>query len=122
MIFWILAGWVGFAVLPWYGVEDGFFSFDWVFDGYPMDRDYAPAAFLLAQGKNLWLAPMEKYFKFPPSTIDACSAADMPWAKVSLTNRQEASSHNQWCNLNLDNMFTSIRIPSSTFLQIRVLK
>ena len=58
LIFWIFAGWVGFAVLPWYGVEDGFFSFDWVFDGYPMDRDYAPAAFLLAQGKNLWLAPM----------------------------------------------------------------
>lgn len=58
LIFWIFAGWVGFAVLPWYGVEDGFFSFDWVFDGYPMDRDYAPAAFLLAQGKNLWLAPL----------------------------------------------------------------
>ena len=23
LIFWIIAGWVGFCILPWYGVEDG---------------------------------------------------------------------------------------------------
>ncbi len=58
MIFWIVAGWVGFLVLPWYGVEDGFFSFGWLVDGYPFDEDYAPAAFLIGQGEKLWLAPL----------------------------------------------------------------
>lgn len=58
MIFWIIAGWVGFAVLPWYGIEDGFFAFEWLFDGYPTDSDYAPALFLLAQGEKLWLLPL----------------------------------------------------------------
>lgn len=57
LIFWILAGLVGFALLPWYGVED-FFTFEWLVDGYPFDEDYAPAAFLLAQGEKLWLSPL----------------------------------------------------------------
>ena len=52
LIFWIIAGWVGFLVLPWYGIEDGFFAFDWLIDGYPLDEDYAPAAFLIAQGEG----------------------------------------------------------------------
>jgi iron(III) transport system permease protein len=58
LIFWILAGWVGFLLLPWYGVEDGFFRFEWLFDGYPLDEDYAPAAFLIGQAEKLWLAPL----------------------------------------------------------------
>ncbi len=58
LIFWIIVGWVGFLILPWYGVEDGFLSFGWLFDGYPFDEDYAPAAFLIAQGEKLWLAPL----------------------------------------------------------------
>ncbi|MEP2028993.1 MAG: iron ABC transporter permease [Paracoccaceae bacterium] len=57
LIFWIIAGWVGYLVLPWYGVEE-FFSFEWLIDGYPFDEDYAPAAFLVAQGEKLWLAPL----------------------------------------------------------------
>lgn len=57
LIFWIVAGWVGFFLLPWYGVEE-FFTFEWLMDGYPFDEDYAPAAFLIAQGEKLWLAPM----------------------------------------------------------------
>ena len=58
LIFWIIAGWVGYLLVPWYGVEDGFFRFEWLFDGYPLDTDYAPAVFLLLQGKKLWLAPL----------------------------------------------------------------
>ncbi|SMX50031.1 ABC transporter permease [Maliponia aquimaris] len=58
LIFWILAGWVGFLLLPWYGVEDGFFTFEWLVDGWPFDEDYAPAAFLIGQGEKLWLAPL----------------------------------------------------------------
>ncbi len=57
LVFWIIAGWVGFALLPWFGIED-FFTFEWLVDGYPFDEDYAPAAFLIAQGEKLWLAPL----------------------------------------------------------------
>jgi iron(III) transport system permease protein len=58
LIFWIIAGWVGYLLVPWYAVEDGFFRFEWLFNGYPFDTDYAPAAFLLSQGEKLWLAPL----------------------------------------------------------------
>ena len=58
LIFWIIVGWAGFLILPWYVVEDGLFSFDWFFDGYPFDTDYAPAVFLIAQGEKFWLAPL----------------------------------------------------------------
>jgi len=58
LIFWIIVGWVGFAVLPWYGIEGGFFRFGWLFDGYPTDSNYAPAALLAATGRKLWLAPL----------------------------------------------------------------
>lgn len=58
LIFWIIIGWVGFLFLPWYGIEDGFFAFDWLLDGYPTDSDYAPAAFLIGQAQKLWLLPL----------------------------------------------------------------
>lgn len=57
LIFWIIAGWVGYGVLPWYGVH-GFWSLEWLVNGWPLDRDYAPAAVLIATGQKLWLAPM----------------------------------------------------------------
>ena len=57
LIFWIIAGWLGYCVLPWYGVE-GFWSFEWLLDGWPLDDDYAPAAVLVGMGQKLWLAPM----------------------------------------------------------------
>ncbi|WP_137112606.1 iron ABC transporter permease [Rhodobacter sp. SY28-1] len=57
LIFWIIAGWVGYCILPWYGVE-GFWSFEWLVDGWPLDDDYAPAAVLVGVGQKLWLAPM----------------------------------------------------------------
>jgi len=57
LIFWIVAGWVGFAVLPWYGVED-FMAFDWLTGGWPLATDYAPAAVLIAMREKLWLAPL----------------------------------------------------------------
>ncbi len=58
LIFWIIVGWVGFCVLPWFGIEDGFFRFGWLADGYPFDADYAPAIILIAQSEKLWLAPL----------------------------------------------------------------
>ncbi len=58
LIFWLIAGWAGFVLLPWYGIEDGFFQFEWLLEGYPFEQDYAPAAFLIANGEKLWLAPL----------------------------------------------------------------
>lgn len=39
-------------------MQDGFFSFEWLFDGYPFDNYYAPAVFLIGQGEKLWLSPL----------------------------------------------------------------
>ncbi len=58
LIFWIVVGWVGFFVLPWYGIEDGFFRIGWLTEGFPFDQDTAPAAFLTAQGMKMWLVPL----------------------------------------------------------------
>ena len=58
VLLWVLTGLIGYFVLPWYLLEDGFFSFEWLFDGYPFDSDYAPAAFLIFQGEKIWLAPL----------------------------------------------------------------
>lgn len=53
-----MLGLVGFCLLPWYVQEDGFWTFEWLVDGYPFDTDYAPALFLLIQGEKLWLSPL----------------------------------------------------------------
>ncbi len=57
LTFWIIVGWVGYLVVPWYGIE-GFLLFEWLVDGYPLDSDFAPAGFLIASGEKLWLAPL----------------------------------------------------------------
>ncbi|MEO8544877.1 MAG: iron ABC transporter permease [Burkholderiaceae bacterium] len=48
---------LAFALLPWYAIQDGFWSIGWLFKGYPMSADSAPALFLWLQGHNLWLLP-----------------------------------------------------------------
>ncbi|MCB2001265.1 MAG: hypothetical protein KDH18_05430, partial [Rhodoferax sp.] len=45
------------AVLPWYAIQDGFWSTGWLRD-YPLSGDAAPALFLWLQGRNLWLLPV----------------------------------------------------------------
>lgn len=57
VLLWLIIGLAGFAVLPWYAIEDGFWAFEWLFDGYPLDTDYAPLLFLMAQGEAPWLWP-----------------------------------------------------------------
>src|SRR2546428_3431880 len=39
---WAAAGGIAYALLPWYAIEDGVFSFGWL-SGYPTDRAGAPA-------------------------------------------------------------------------------
>jgi iron(III) transport system permease protein len=62
---WFALGIVGFCILPWYVQEDGFWGFEWLFDGYPFDPDYAPALFLIFQGEKLWLSPLLVFLLLP---------------------------------------------------------
>ena len=81
LIFWITAGWLGFLVLPWYMVDGGLWSFEWLVDGYPFDDDYAPAAFLIAQGEKLWLAPLVIPLALPLLVIGRAKS-DPLYAKI----------------------------------------
>jgi iron(III) transport system permease protein len=64
-ILWMAVGLFGFALLPWYMLDDGLLSFSWVFDGYPFDSDSAPALFLVLQGQKPWLAPLGLFLLLP---------------------------------------------------------
>ena len=55
---WTAVGLVGFVLLPWYGLDDNFFSLSWLFEGYPFNEEVAPALFLILQGQKPWLAPL----------------------------------------------------------------
>jgi iron(III) transport system permease protein len=55
---WLIVGWLGYAVLPWYAIEYGFWATDWIVDGYPFDSQSAPAIVQAFQGGKLWLAPL----------------------------------------------------------------
>jgi iron(III) transport system permease protein len=54
---WLAVGWVGFAFLPWYAIEDGFWSFVWL-DGFPTDADYAPGIVQAMGHGRLWFLPI----------------------------------------------------------------
>ncbi len=56
---------VAALALPWYVIEDGFWSGEWLLDGYPLDSSYAPLIFLIAQGQKLWLAPLIGFAALP---------------------------------------------------------
>lgn len=58
VLLWMAVGVVGFCLVPWYAVDGGFWSLGWLFDGWPLDDDVAPALFLVLQGESLWLAPL----------------------------------------------------------------
>ena len=49
---------IGLALLPWYAIEDGFWSARWLLAGYPFASASAPALFLWLKGNNLWLLPV----------------------------------------------------------------
>ncbi len=54
---WLGLGAAGLALLPWYAVEDGFFSLEWRF-GFPLAAEGAPALVqALLHGKT-WLLPL----------------------------------------------------------------
>ena len=55
---WLAVGLFGSLFLPWYGIEDGFFSFEWMVSDYLFDSDYAPLFWHLLMGEKQWLAPL----------------------------------------------------------------
>ena len=65
VLLWLVVGWIGYALLPWYGLNDNFFTLGWLFDGYPLDADVAPALFLVLQGQKTWLAPLGALLLLP---------------------------------------------------------
>ena len=54
---WLAVGWGGFALLPWYGVEDGFWLFAWLTE-YPAGADAAPGLLQILVIGRWWLAPL----------------------------------------------------------------
>lgn len=64
-LLWLIIGLLGYCILPWYILEDGLWGFEWLFDGYPFDTDYAPALFLIFQGEKLWLSPTFLFLLLP---------------------------------------------------------
>lgn len=62
---WLIIGWVGFLIAPWYILEDGFWSFVWLTDGYPTDMDYASAILQGLLGDRVWLLPLIVPLLFP---------------------------------------------------------
>ncbi|HEX2478981.1 MAG TPA: hypothetical protein VHK45_06845, partial [Geminicoccaceae bacterium] len=54
---WLAVGWIGYALLPWYGVE-GFWSLQWLLEGWPQDDDAAPALLQALRHGKWWLAPI----------------------------------------------------------------
>jgi iron(III) transport system permease protein len=62
---WLCVGWVGYAILPWYAIEDGLWSLAWLLDGYPLDGDYAPGLVQAWYGGKVWLAPVALFLIVP---------------------------------------------------------
>ncbi len=66
---WIAVGFVGFFLLPWYAIEDGFWSFGWLFDGYPFDTSYAPGIVQIFAADRIWLAPVALFLISAPVAL-----------------------------------------------------
>lgn len=61
---WLAIGIVGLCVLPWYMLEDGFWSVEWL-SAWPLDAEAAPAIVLIFSGEAPWLAPLPILLSLP---------------------------------------------------------
>ena len=68
---WLAVGAAGYVLLPWYAIEDGFFGFDWLFQGYPNEVEAAPVLFLNIGGHKPWLWPLLGFLLLPLATWGA---------------------------------------------------
>ena len=58
LLLWLIVGWFGALVLPWYQAYDGFWSFIWIEDGWPLDDEYAPGILQIFMQDRWWLLPL----------------------------------------------------------------
>ena len=65
LLFWLAVGWVGFALLPWYGVEEGILDPAWLIDGWAWDDFYAPGLFQGLWHDKPWLLPHVLFLTLP---------------------------------------------------------
>src|SRR5215217_100917 len=65
----LLGGWVGLVLLPWYGVEAGFWSFDWL-RGF-LDPATAPAVIQVLAYQRHWLWPVIAALLLPVAVLRA---------------------------------------------------
>ena len=68
VLLWLIIGLVGFLILPWYVIEDGFWGLEWIVDGYPLDPDYGPAWAQIMEGGKVWLSPIPLFLLLPLAT------------------------------------------------------
>ena len=61
-------GWLGYLILPWYVLEDGIWNLAWLFDGWPLDRDYAPGLIQTVAEGRVWLWPVPLFLLMPLAT------------------------------------------------------
>ena len=54
---WCGVGWIGFAILPWYAIYDGFWSFGWL-AGFPFGSEEAPGWVQALGHDRWWLLPI----------------------------------------------------------------
>ena len=83
LFLWQLIGLLGLVVVPWYAIYDGFWNFEWLFDGYPFDSDYAPLLFLILQGEAPWLWPTTAFLAASAYAF-RCDKIDPAYAKTLL--------------------------------------
>ncbi len=55
---WLVVGWIGFTVLPWYALDDGLFDHSWILAGPIVDRDTASGLFQGLLHRRPWLLPL----------------------------------------------------------------
>jgi len=66
---WLAVGLIGYVILPWYVIEDGFWSLEWLLGGYPTDSDFAPAILLVFIDDKAWLGPIVLFLIAPLALV-----------------------------------------------------
>lgn len=82
---WVMAAWASFVLLPWYKVEGGFLSFDWL----AQLADATPAI-ILALGGRPWLLPLvlplllasRLVARNNPKSLAVAGAAGLLWLAI----------------------------------------
>ena len=65
IVLWLAVGWGAFALLPWYGVDEGILDPGWLLDGWAWDDYYAPGLFQGLWHGKAWLLPLVVFLALP---------------------------------------------------------